>query len=59
MRGLMKYKIERLNPGRSGAGGRGLNQGKKKNGASIRNSSKRDPSEPALNIPTSTLTAKK
>ena len=58
MRGLMKYKIERLNPGRSGAGG-GLNQGKKKNGASIRNSSKRDPSEPALNIPTSTLTAKK
>ena len=54
----MKYKIERLNPGRSGAGG-GLNQGKKKNGASIRNSSKRDPSEPALNIPTSTLTAKK
>ena len=56
----MKYKIERLNPGRSGAGGGGgLNQGKKKNGASIRNSSKRDPSEPALNIPTSTLTAKK
>ena len=28
----MKYKIERLNPGRSGAGGGGLNQGKKKMG---------------------------
>ena len=55
----MKDKIERLNPGRRGGGGVELNQGKKKKGASIRNSSKRDPSEPALNIPTSTLTAKK
>ena len=56
----MKDKIERLNQGRSGGGGGGIEpREKKNNGASIRNASKRDPSEPALNIPTSTLTAKK